>query len=126
MKSCWRRSLLSYGQIYGCLYDVRSPDFKNRDKRQVAIEEIATKLYFFPFFEIFLKVLLYSAILNRSPKFENLENLSYSASNYALAPCLRRCYTRQFRLATCNKNWGQKDITASCCILDICKLLCEL
>ena len=29
---------------YNCLYDVRSPDFKNRDRRQVAIEEIATKL----------------------------------------------------------------------------------
>ena len=35
---------------YGCLYDVRSPDFKNRDKRQVAI---ATKLSFFRFFDIF-------------------------------------------------------------------------
>ena len=46
---------------YGCLYDVRSPDFKNRDKRQVAIEEIATKLSFFRFFELaekLLKVLL--------------------------------------------------------------------
>ena len=31
---------------YGYLYDVRYPDFKNRDKRQVAIEEIATKLSF--------------------------------------------------------------------------------
>ena len=39
---------------YGCLYDVRSPDFKNRDKRQVAIEEIATKLSFFRFFELLL------------------------------------------------------------------------
>ena len=46
---------------YGCLYDVRSPDFKNRDKKQVAIEEIATKLSFFPrFFKLkeLLKALL--------------------------------------------------------------------
>ena len=42
---------------YGCLYDVRSPDFKNRDKKQVAIEEIATKLSFF-FLKELLKVLL--------------------------------------------------------------------
>ena len=34
---------------YGCLFDVRSPDFKNRDKRQVAIEEIAIKLSLFRF-----------------------------------------------------------------------------
>ena len=32
---------------YGCLFDVRSPDFKNRDKRQVPIEEIAIKLSLF-------------------------------------------------------------------------------
>ena len=68
---------------YGCLYDVRYPDFKNRDKRQVAIEEIATKLSFFRFFEIFRTkrtnksnvsaifslCLSSSAISNRSPKF---------------------------------------------------------
>ena len=68
---------------YGCLYDVRSPDFKNRDKRQVAIEEIATKLSFSRFFSIFrtkittkctVRAILSlclssSAISNRSPKF---------------------------------------------------------
>ena len=70
---------------YGRLYDVRSPDFKNRDKRQVAIQEIATKLSFFRFFGIFRTkrttksavsailslCLSSSAILNRSSKFEN-------------------------------------------------------
>ena len=34
---------------YGCLFDVRSPDFKNRDKKQVAIEEIAIKVSWFRF-----------------------------------------------------------------------------
>ena len=29
---------------YGCLYDVRSPDFKNRAKRDQAFQELATKL----------------------------------------------------------------------------------
>ena len=29
---------------YSCLYDVRSPDFKNRDRRETAISEIAEKL----------------------------------------------------------------------------------
>ena len=29
---------------YPCLYDVRSPDFKNRDMREVAYLEIAEKL----------------------------------------------------------------------------------
>ena len=31
---------------YGCLFDVRSPHFKNRDTRQVAIEEIAIKFLY--------------------------------------------------------------------------------
>ena len=52
VKSCWRRSLLSYVPDYDWLYDVRSQDFKNRDKRQVAIEENATKIYLFRFFEL--------------------------------------------------------------------------
>ena len=45
---------------YGCLYDMRSPDFKNKDKRQVAIEEIAIKAFFFSIFraEELLKMLL--------------------------------------------------------------------
>ena len=30
---------------YPCLFDVRSPDFKNRDKRQKAHEEIAKELH---------------------------------------------------------------------------------
>lgn len=29
---------------YSCLYDVRSPDFKNWDKREVAMSEIEEKL----------------------------------------------------------------------------------
>ena len=68
---------------YGCLYDVRSPDFKNRDKKQVAIEEIATKLSFF-FLKELLKVLLvpscrfaYLRPLSRTEvrNFENLRHL---------------------------------------------------
>ena len=64
---------------YGCLYDARSPDFKNRDKRQVAIEEIATKLSFFRFLVLLVPscrfAYLRPYILNRSPKFENLRHL---------------------------------------------------
>ena len=41
------KKLLELQTDYDCQYDVRSPDFKNRDKRTVAIEEIATKLSFF-------------------------------------------------------------------------------
>ena len=29
---------------YSCLYDVRSKEFKNRDRREVAMSEIAEKL----------------------------------------------------------------------------------
>ena len=29
---------------YNCLYDVRSSDFKNRDRREVTMSEIAEKL----------------------------------------------------------------------------------
>ena len=39
---------------------------------------------------------------------------------------LRRCHTRQFFLATCNANLGEKDIPGSCRIVDICKLLYDL
>ena len=34
--------------------------------------------------------------------------------------------TRQFFLATCNANLGEKDIPGSCRIVDICKLLYDL
>ena len=36
------------------------------------------------------------------------------------------CHTRQFFLATCNANLGEKDISGSCRIVDICKLLYDL
>ena len=36
--------LVDLWQDYPCLYDVRSPDFKNRDKREVAFEQIAENL----------------------------------------------------------------------------------
>ena len=39
---------------------------------------------------------------------------------------LRPCHTRQFFLATCNANLGEKDISGSCRIVDICKLLYDL
>ena len=39
--------LVELSPDYGCLFDVRSADFKNRDKKQVAIEEIAIKLSLF-------------------------------------------------------------------------------
>ena len=39
---------------------------------------------------------------------------------------LKRCHTRQFFLATCNANLGEKDISGSCRIVDICKLLYDL
>ena len=51
--------MLGYGQIMA-IYMMRSPDFKNKDKRQVAIEEIAIKAFFFSIFraEELLKMLL--------------------------------------------------------------------
>ena len=36
--------LVDLWQNYPCLFDVRSPDFKNRDKRLKAHEEIAKEL----------------------------------------------------------------------------------
>ena len=36
--------LVDLWQDYPCLYDVHSPDFKNRDKREVAFEQIAENL----------------------------------------------------------------------------------
>ena len=39
---------------------------------------------------------------------------------------LRRCHTRQYLLATWNANLGEKDISGSCRIVDICKLLYDL
>ena len=37
-------NLVDFRPDYPCLYDVRSPDFTNREKRDLAVEEIAEKL----------------------------------------------------------------------------------
>ena len=39
---------------------------------------------------------------------------------------LSRCHTRQFFLAICNANLGEKDIAGFYRIVDICKLLYDL
>ena len=87
-------------RLYGCLY-VRSPDFKNRDKRQVAIEEIATKLAQNGMI-LNVRNLKISTIFNfdstrfkRSPDMSDMTEIS-NMTDFSSRPCVAK-FSRKLR-----------------------------